>query len=320
MSRNAWKLLTLAVLFLAMTNIALLVFVLQSRAEPATLTSAPTPTPFALPNNREAVRVVRVIDGDTIEIENGERVRYLGIDTPESDVNPNLSSPEFYGPEATEFNRQLVEGKIVYLEPDQTDRDHFGRLLRWIFLEDGTLVEAEMVRLGYAFVNIIPPDDRYADLLRDLEFVAREQRRGVWSEFKPIAGGSGTVAPTPTTAPAATPAPATPTSTGACDPSLVPGAIGPEEAYDVVDQTATIVFRVVSTYNSGKAVFLNSHDPYQGYFYVVIFPDRWQDFPEPPETYLLDRCIAIQGRVQLYKGTPQIVLRDTIQLAILDGE
>ena len=317
MSKNAWKLLALAVVFLAVTNIALAVLVLQNRAEPSAAV-APTPTAPALPNNRQPARVVRVIDGDTIEIENGEHVRYLGIDTPESDVNPNLSSAEFYGPEATEFNRQLVEGTIVYLEPDQTDRDHFGRLLRWIFLEDGTLVEAEMVRLGYAFVNIVPPDDRYADLLRDLEFVAREKRRGVWSEFKPIAGGSGAVAPTPATEEAAA-APA-PANAEACDPSLVPGAIGPEEARNVIDQTATIVFRVVSTHNSGKAVFLNSHDPYQGHFYVVIFPDRWQDFPEPPETYLLNRCIAIQGRVQLYKGTPQIVLRDVVQLALLDGE
>ncbi len=276
---------------------------------PATQTST-KPLPAA--GGPPTARVIRAVDGDTVEIEGGERVRYLGVDTPETTGNPNVSQAEPLAQEATLFNRTLVEGQVVWLLPDTTDRDRYGRLLRWVFLPDGTFVQAELVRRGYAFVNIVPPDDRFADLLRDLETLAKAQGRGVW------AGQAGTGV-LPTATPRALPPPATrpPQGREACRPDLVEGAIGPEATYDAVGETATVVFFVVRTYNSGRAVFLNSNDPYQGYFYVVIFPERWNDFPEPPETYLLGRCVAITGRVQLYRGTPQIVLRDVAQLRVL---
>lgn len=291
---------------------------------------APTPV-ISAEQYRTPASVARVIDGDTIELESGDRVRYLGVDTPESEANQNLSSAEFYGPEATVFNRELVEGQTVLLQRDVTERDDYGRLLRWVFLEDGRLVQAELVRQGYAFVNIIPPDDTFAELLRDLERTARAERRGVWAEFKPIAGGSGDEVPslddvsaTPAAGAARLIATFTPASDASdeaaptvCEPALVPGAVGPDQAEQALDQRATVVFEVVRTYNSGSAVFLNSHDPYEGYFYVVIFPERWQDFPEPPESYFDGRCIAISGRVQAYRGTPQIVLRSSSQVEIL---
>lgn len=322
-------LLTSALLVLLAANLVVGILILQ-RLDRSASAGVTTEQP-----GRVQARVVRAIDGDTVELETGERVRYLGVDTPESEANANLSSPQFYGPEAAAFNRELVEGRTVWLEADTTETDSYDRLLRWVFLDDGQFVQAELVRNGYAFVNIIGPDNRYADLLRDLERTARAERRGVWTEFQPIAGGSSSEAPT-VAAPTATAESAganlvatfTPTSSATdadtttptpagCTPALVDGAIGPEQTEEVLDRQATVVFEVVGTHNSGNAVFLNSHDPYQGHFYVVIFPDRWEDFPEPPEAYLDGRCIAIAGRVQAYQGTPQIVLRDSIQIEIL---
>jgi micrococcal nuclease len=122
----------------------------------------------------DQVRVVRVIDGDTIEIEGGERVRYIGIDTPE--VHPSV---EYYGIEAWEKNQELVGGCLVTLERDISDRDHYGRLLRYVYI-GGVFVNAELVRLGYARVESYPPDTKHHELLEQLEDEAKEAHRGLW--------------------------------------------------------------------------------------------------------------------------------------------
>ncbi|UCC61027.1 MAG: thermonuclease family protein [Dehalococcoidia bacterium] len=122
----------------------------------------------------DQVRVVRVVDGDTIEIEGGERVRYIGIDTPE--VYP---SEEYYGIEAWEKNRELVGGCLATLERDVSDRDRYGRLLRYVYV-DGIFINAELVRLGYARAKSYPPDTRHQELLEQLEEEAKEAHRGLW--------------------------------------------------------------------------------------------------------------------------------------------
>jgi micrococcal nuclease len=122
--------------------------------------------------------VVRVIDEDTVEIEGGERVRYLGIDTPET-WPP--SEAEYYGEEATEKNRELVEGEVVGLEGDVKPRDEYGRWLYYVWLDD-VMVNAELVRLGYAYAYNLPPNARYRELFLRLEREVREQKLGLWAE------------------------------------------------------------------------------------------------------------------------------------------
>jgi len=78
-----------------------------------------------------------------------------------------------------------------------------------------------------------------------------------------------------------------------------------------------VEFQVVTTNNTGKVVYLNSHDPFQGHFYVAIFPERWGEFPQPPEEYFRQRCIAIKGKIELYRGTPQIVLKTAGDIQIV---
>ncbi len=129
-------------------------------------------------DGQDTFLVTRVIDGDTIELENGQVVRYLLIDTPET-VHPE-KPVECFGPEATERNRQLVQGREVRLERDITDRDGFGRLLRYVYA-DGTMVQAELVREGYGYVYSRQPDVKYLRSMGQLEREAKQEGSGLWT-------------------------------------------------------------------------------------------------------------------------------------------
>ena len=123
----------------------------------------------------------RVIDGDTIAVEkNGkkEKVRLIGVDTPET-VHP--SKPvEYFGKEASEFTRKNVEGKRVRLEYDWQSRDKYGRLLAYVYIEEnGTFLNAEIIRQGYGFAYTRYPF-KYLEDFRKYEREARENRRGLW--------------------------------------------------------------------------------------------------------------------------------------------
>jgi len=119
----------------------------------------------------EQALVVRAIDGDTIELADGRRIRYLGIDTPEVG--------EVYGAEASAKNRELVEGKVVELQRGNRDLDEFGRLLRYVYV-NGVFVNAELVAQGYATADIFDPDERYSQVLVQLEQYAKMSKRGLW--------------------------------------------------------------------------------------------------------------------------------------------
>ena len=124
----------------------------------------------------ETATVTRVIDGDTIVIDTGHSVRYIGIDTPE--VHPEL---EAYGMEAWKVNCQLVEGKEVRLERDVSDTDKYGRLLRYVYA-DNIFINAELVRQGLAEAKAYPPDTKYQKYLEGLEAAAIETGRGMWAK------------------------------------------------------------------------------------------------------------------------------------------
>lgn len=145
-----------------------------------TLTPA-YPSPLATTqNNLVEALVTKVIDGDTIEVSlNGQsyKVRYIGIDTPET-VDPSRPIQP-YGLEASAKNKKLVDGLVVRLEKDISETDKYGRLLRYVYVGD-LFVNAELVRLGYAQVATYPPDVKYTDLFLRLQSEAREAGRGLW--------------------------------------------------------------------------------------------------------------------------------------------
>ncbi len=129
----------------------------------------------------EKVVVVRVIDGDTIELDDGRRVRYIGIDTPET-VHPE-KDVECYGPEATVRNRELVEGKTVEMRAGVENADKYGRLLRYVHV-DGRFVNALLVAEGYAHASPFGDERRFRQVFAQLEQYSQLRDRGMWAECK----------------------------------------------------------------------------------------------------------------------------------------
>jgi micrococcal nuclease len=118
--------------------------------------------------------VSRVIDGDTVELEGGARVRYIGVDTPE------LADNEFYAAEARDYNTGLVQGVEVELEYDVECADYFKRLLCYVCVGE-IMVNEELLRNGYAKTLPIPPNTRYKETFASLEDEAQSRGVGVWS-------------------------------------------------------------------------------------------------------------------------------------------
>ena len=136
----------------------------------------------------EALRVRRVIDGDTITLQDGRTVRYIGIDTPETRRRVGqqwVSDPEPYGRAATQENARLIKGRDVRLEYDVQTHDRFGRLLAYVYVAtpEGreVMVNEELLRRGYAQPLTIPPNVKYAERFRLVSEEARTARRGLWS-------------------------------------------------------------------------------------------------------------------------------------------
>lgn len=145
--------------------------------------------------NYEVGRVVRVVDGDTavIKINNeNQKVRFIGMDTPEYNPSRNISKP--WGKEATEFTKNLLENQIVYLEKDASDTDKYGRLLRYVWLEqpenpsrpsykeiENQMANGILVRDGYARTKEYKPDVKYTSIMRDIEKEAKIEKIGLWS-------------------------------------------------------------------------------------------------------------------------------------------
>jgi micrococcal nuclease len=142
--------------------------------------------------NYDNILVKRAVDGDTLLLENGERVRLIGIDTPELHESKKLyrdaqrsgediKTIQGLGKRAAEFTKDLVEGKRVRLEFDVDRYDKYKRLLAYVYLvDDGTFVNAKIVEEGYASLMTYPPNVKHADEFVKLYREARENNRGLW--------------------------------------------------------------------------------------------------------------------------------------------
>jgi micrococcal nuclease len=124
--------------------------------------------------------VKQVYDGDTLSLSTGEQVRYVGVDAPEIDHQGGKS--DFLAHEARQFNAKLVQGKQVRLEFDEERNDHHGRLLAYVFLENGDMVNELLVRKGFARVLPKPPNLKYFSLLLDAQRRAMAEKAGIWQK------------------------------------------------------------------------------------------------------------------------------------------
>lgn len=146
--------------------------------------AAPAAATSSTATSTDLLAVSRVVDGDTLVVSRGgkdEKVRLIGVDTPES-VDPR-KPVQCFGAEASRYAKSLLEGRSVRLEADasQGERDRYGRLLAYVFLEDGTNVNLELVRQGYAHEYTYRLPYRYQAEFKAAEREAREAARGLWA-------------------------------------------------------------------------------------------------------------------------------------------
>lgn len=167
----------------------------------------PSPTSLTLPEGLERAIVTNVTDGDTIEVALGgmvERVRLIGVDTPETS---HPSRPvECFGREAAAFTREMLSGQTVLLEadPSQDNRDRFNRLLRFVWLPDRRLANYEIIAQGYGFEYTFRTPYRYQAQFKAAERAARAAQAGLWApetcngERAPAGDATPVARPSPT--------------------------------------------------------------------------------------------------------------------------
>lgn len=145
-----------------------------SKSQPQVLS---TQTSASQSPNTQSVKVVRIIDGDTIELESGQKVRYIGMDTPET-VHPD-KTVQCFGVEASNKNKELVEDKFIRLEKDISETDKYGRLLRYVYIGD-IFVNDYLIKEGFAYASSYPPDIRYQNQFSSSQKDAERNNRGLW--------------------------------------------------------------------------------------------------------------------------------------------
>lgn len=128
----------------------------------------------------------KVVDGDTFWVDDGSpkgmKIRLIGVDAPES-RKVFKKEKEYFGVEAKEFAKQRLSGQNVRLEFDVDSLDRYGRTLAYVFLEDSTFFNAELVRKGYAQIMTVPPNVKYVEHFVSMQAEARDSARGMWANL-----------------------------------------------------------------------------------------------------------------------------------------
>jgi len=230
--------------------------------------------------------VTKIIDGDTVTIEGGERVRLLGIDADERDY-------PCYEP-AKQRLEELVLNKEVCLESDGEDQDQYKRYLRYLIL-DGENINLRLVEEGLAIAYFYPQNVKYRDEITKAEKEARENKIGCkWSEkIEPV-------------------------TKDIAWSELTGDAINACDAKEHIGEEQIIEGCVVSGYKSSTdTVFLNFEKPYPNQcFTAVIFSSKLMNFPESPQDYYEGKTVRVRGKIKEYKGATEIILEDSSQIEI----
>ncbi|OYD15814.1 hypothetical protein CH330_04730 [candidate division WOR-3 bacterium JGI_Cruoil_03_51_56] len=242
----------------------------------------------------EVTRVIKINDGDTFMTSDSEYVRMLGIDAAET-YQPG-------GDIATEMLEKYISGKTVRLVRDGPDKDHFGRLLRYVYV-DSLMVNAEMVKKGYATVRLYQKHLKYQDSLEQLEKEACRIGKGLWA-FNVF----------------------TPPSIELLKEKLAKeslkdsGVISWIDADKHIGELAVVEGTIVTTYLSDKVLHLNFNEDYHRYFNVAVFTTELYKFPAHPDEYYRNKKVRVTGIIKGYKGAPNMVVKDPGQIEVLKQE
>ena len=253
---------------------------------------------------KKEYRVENVIDGDSFNLIGGEKVRLLGIDAPEAG-EPGADI-------AKDFLQMLILNKKIRLEKDVTDKDKYGRLLRYVYCNK-LFVNKEMIRKGYVVVCFYPPDERHKEEFIKAQGEAEKFKRGLWA--------TGVFQPTNLSLPGSA------EQTGVAEEEVGKGktpkvssredVISWKDADKYYGKIKTVEGTIVATYNSGKACFLNFHPDYKAHFTAVILAGDFDKFSSPPEDYYLHKKVRIKGLIKRYQGSPEIVISNPSQIEVV---
>lgn len=147
------------------------------------------PKKSLIPSDARSAKVKAVYDGDTFQTESGEKVRFIGVDTPEREGKDG--KPEPFYEEAKAFTKKMCEGKEVFLELDVEKKDKYERTLAYVWVRDGDnelMVNAELIRNGFAYVYTVGNNNRHGESLLECQRDARRNGRGFWKDYVFAAG------------------------------------------------------------------------------------------------------------------------------------
>ena len=251
----------------------------------------------------EFQKVSKVIDGDTFTLNDGSKVRLIGIDTPETvDLREDV---QWFGKEASKKLREWVEGETVCLRRESAgtdDTDKYGRLLRYVWIHDGEFfVNAELIKQGYAFAYTRFPF-RYLEEFRGYEKESKGRNLGLWDEKRHNKWQDKVKQET-----------AFSKTCGDAD------TICPEDALNYIGEKKTVRFFVKKSFDSGKAVFLNSENDYKVpyNFTAVIFSKNRRRFPDAPADHYRGMTVDVTGNIKEYEGRAEIILKKVQQIIIV---
>lgn len=231
------------------------------------------------PNVVRVTKVAAVIDGDTIEIEGGQRVRYLGIDTPE------IGQP-FYE-EAWNKNKELVLGKNVRLEVCKSEpRDKYGRLLAYVYVNQ-TMVNREILISGYARILIIPPCGvEKTEEFRQYQKAAMEKKLGLWGRKTPV---------------------------------ITKDFIPASDAGRFIGERKAIYGKVMGVREGRSAIFIEIGNTAKTGLRVVIFKQDKKNFKDDsiePLTYYQGKKVVVYGKIKMYKGNFEVIVGSPSQIEV----
>jgi len=231
------------------------------------------------------IKVIEVIDGDTVRLSNGRLLRYIGLDTPEVRIKEKNGDfkyqPQPFSLEAKEFNRKLVEGNIARVEFDIEKTDCYGRLLGYCFIGK-IFVNKKLVEQGYAVISTRPPNVKYVESFVSAQKSARGAKRGLWGSL----------------------------------PTL-----NHNQANNYINQIRSVEGVVVGSYKSAKCLFLNFGQNYRSDFTVAIFNNVIKTFKQKgidPLSFYNGKRIRVNGKIREYNG-PEIIINSPYEIEVLEG-
>ncbi len=225
-----------------------------------------------------------VVDGDTIMLVGGRRLRYIGINTPEIMKRFGARwqyAPEPFAQKAKDYNRALIGERKIRLEYDKDKEDAYGRLLAYAYNYNGEMINSKMISEGYASVYTFPPNVKYYDLFLKAQEEAIANRRGIWSGLEVISAGE---------------------------------ALGHIGEYRIVRGLVTDVLVLP------QGIFFYFGPEKSGLFRAVIFIRNLSLFKEKgidPESEYLDKHVELTGRIESAKGA-QMILDNPSQIKVIE--